>query len=141
MKYYQVTAKCGHVGGKGKYIENEFYTAAENAKKAAEFVRLAPRVKHHHKDAIRNIKEISFEEYLIGQEKFKNDPYNTCKSSREQKTFEEMLSPRIQSENLGRKQKDKHHNLKRSYKYGYENGKINTRGYFAFNNYEFEFAA
>ena len=111
MKYYQVIAKCGHVGGKGKYIENEVYTAAENAKKAAEFVRLAPRVKHHHKDAIRQVKEISFEEFLIGQEKFENDPYNTCKSSREQKLFEEELFTLRNAKNLTSELLIKHYNL------------------------------
>ena len=63
MKYYEVIAKCGHVG-KGKCVLITFACAAENGKEAAAKVRAYARVKHHHKDAIRNVRKILFEEYI-----------------------------------------------------------------------------
>ena len=74
MNYYQVEAKCGHVG-RNNYILKKFYICACNAKEAATIVRYMGRVKHHHKDAIRNVLEIEYEEYLDGVETNNNDPY------------------------------------------------------------------
>jgi len=76
MKFYKVTAKCGHVGGPDKYILNDYYTVAVNGKVAAALIRQAPRVKHDHKDAIREVREISPEEYREGWKAFNADPYN-----------------------------------------------------------------
>ena len=51
MRYYEVTAKCGHVG-KGFYIPITFPVRAKSAAEAASVTRAFPRVKHDHKDAI-----------------------------------------------------------------------------------------
>jgi len=59
-KFYIVTAKCGHVG-KSKYILIDFPVIAEDGREAAKIARQIPRVKHHHKDAIRNVEESSFD--------------------------------------------------------------------------------
>ena len=66
MNYYKVLAKCGHVG-RNKYIEKWFYIKAKSGKEAAKIVRDLPRVKHHHKDAIKDVIKISFEEYINGK--------------------------------------------------------------------------
>lgn len=84
MKYYIVTAKCGHVG-KGCYIPIDFPVRAESKTKAAKIVRNFPRVKHHHKDAILDCCEVSFEEYSAIREKNKTDIYLYCHSSSEQR--------------------------------------------------------
>jgi len=38
MKFFEVKAKCGHVG-RNKYFEGSFYEIAENAADAARIVR------------------------------------------------------------------------------------------------------
>ena len=62
MKYYIVTAKCGHVG-KNKYILIDFPVVAEDGETAAQIVRLIPRVKHDHKDAIKEVKQVDYDLY------------------------------------------------------------------------------
>lgn len=74
MKYYKVLAKCGHVG-RNNYILKWFYVKAESGEDAAKDVRNTSRVKHHHKDAIREVKEITLEEYFIGKKLMSNDKY------------------------------------------------------------------
>ena len=82
MKLFEVEAKCGHVG-KNKFTLKIFAVKAESAKRAAEIVRQIPRVKHHHKDAIRRVVEISFNRYIEICNINKEDPYFTCKNIQE----------------------------------------------------------
>jgi hypothetical protein len=84
IKYYNVTAKCGHVG-RENYIPISFPVKANSAKEASKRVRDFPRVKHDHKDAIISCVEINEEEYNSLLELNNNDAYLTCKSKREQK--------------------------------------------------------
>ena len=76
-KYYEVIAKCGHVGRK-KYIPVKFAVVAESGKEAAKKVRQFPRVKHNHKDAILDVRCITVEEFLEIKESNANDPYLKC---------------------------------------------------------------
>lgn len=62
IKYYVVKAKCGHVG-RNNYILVDFGVAAQCKKEAAQIARHLPRVKHHHKDAIVEIKEVEYDTY------------------------------------------------------------------------------
>ena len=62
MRYFNVTAKCGHVG-RGYYIPITFAVKAESAAEAASVARDLPRVKHHHKDAILSVKEVNRYEF------------------------------------------------------------------------------
>ena len=78
MKYYEVEAKCGHVGRKN-YVLKNFPVMAENGRKAAEKTRGRPRVKHHHKDAIRKVTEIDETRYLELMNINRADPYFQCK--------------------------------------------------------------
>ena len=83
MERYAVTAQFGHVG-RGKYIPKTIPVYAENGREAAEKVRWMPRVKHHRKDAIIDVRKISEEEYLELKEINKKDPYFKVGSKQEQ---------------------------------------------------------
>lgn len=98
MKYYQVEAKCGHVG-RNNYILKKFYVCAINGKEAASRVRKFPRVKHHHKDAIRNVVEIEYEQYMNGLNERSLDPYFLVRNSSEQKEYAETINGQIVREN------------------------------------------
>lgn len=83
MKHYAVTAQFGHVG-RGKYLPKTIAILAESGEEAAEKVRWMPRVKHHRKDAIIDVRKISEEEYQILKEDNRNDPYFRVSSKQEQ---------------------------------------------------------
>lgn len=86
MKYYRVKAKCGHVG-RNHYIIKDFYVKANNGKEAAKQVRYTPRVKHHQKDAIQEVKEISLEEFVLGKRAMAEDMYFKVHNSTEQRSL------------------------------------------------------
>ena len=81
--YYEVIAKCGHVGKK-HYIPVKFAVIAEDGEEAAKMVRDFPRVKHSHKDAILNVNKIDCERFQEIVEMNHNDPYLKCHSRQEQ---------------------------------------------------------
>jgi hypothetical protein len=81
--YYEVIAKCGHVGRKN-YIPVKFAVVAESGKEAAKKVRQFPRVKHDHKDAILDVRCITLEEFLEIKEINDKDLYLKCHSRQEQ---------------------------------------------------------
>ena len=83
-RYFAVKTKCGHVG-KNKCIYVWFAVETENAKEAATKAREYKRVKHHHKDAIRKVREISFKEFIELRLLNKNDPYLRCKNIQQQR--------------------------------------------------------
>lgn len=99
MKYYEVKAKCGHVG-RNNYIVKEFYTRAENGREAASKIRRAPRVKHDHKDAIISVEEISCSEFYEGIKKNENDNFFKIHSSSEQRLLCTFQEGEIIRENL-----------------------------------------
>ena len=84
MKYYEIKAKCGHVG-RNNYIIKKFYVRANDGREAAMKARMLPRVKHHHKDAIKKVISISYEEYIKGLSEIGNDLYFFAHSSTEQR--------------------------------------------------------
>ena len=98
MKHYKVEARCGHVG-KNNYIIKNFYIRAENGKEAAYKTRKMPRVKHHHKYAIVNVAEISYDEYLNGLNEVSNDTYFLAHNSSEQRAICDFLDGEIIKEN------------------------------------------
>lgn len=87
--YYEVIAKCGHVGRK-HYVPIKFAVIAKDGKEAAKMVRQFPRVKHDHKDAILNVNKIDYERYLEIVEMNNNDPYLKCHSRQEQNLIENL---------------------------------------------------
>ena len=85
-KYFAVTTKCGHVGRK-YYLPVTFPVVAESGKEAARLGRDIPRVKHAHKDAILDVREISYEEYLILVDENNNNMYLKCENKQQQKSW------------------------------------------------------
>lgn len=99
MRYFTVTAKCGHVG-RNCYIPITFPVRAESAAEAAFFTRQMPRVKHHHKDAILSVTEIDRFEYQDLTYVNSFDPYLSCTSRREQMAEYDAIYNRIEEEIL-----------------------------------------
>lgn len=83
MRYYEVTAKCGHVG-KRFYIPITFPVRAHSAAEAASVTRAFPRVKHDHKDAILSVKEVDVDEYDDQWTVNNYDPYLRCQNHQDQ---------------------------------------------------------
>ena len=91
MKYFMVTAKCGHVG-RGFYYEGKFFTKAKSGKEAALKVRYFPRVKHDHKDAILSVIELDYINFVIGKIIMQDNPYFKCNSKQEQAEYWDEIS-------------------------------------------------
>ena len=92
MKMYKVTCKCGHVG-RENYLPVDYPVYAYNGREAAFKARFIPRVKHDHKDAILDVKEINYDEFELLEEKNKNDEYLKCKCIQDQNCLD--LSDRL----------------------------------------------
>lgn len=86
FKFYIVDAVCGHVG-RGNYVIKSFAVEAEDAKDAAVRSRIIPRVKHHYKYAIQNVREVSLEDFVIQKLKNEFDPYFKVTSRADQKKY------------------------------------------------------
>ena len=97
MKYFEVIAKCGHVG-RGNYYEGHFFVKCRSKQEAAEKIKRAPRVKKDHDDAILGVFEVDEPTYLKGLEDYKNNPYFNCKSKWEQKRVSELIKDGIKPE-------------------------------------------
>ena len=82
-KYYQVTAKCGHVG-KRNYVPINFAVRASSASEASQKAKLFPRVKKQLWDSIMACVEISKKEYKDLLKTNRKDPYLNCHSKRDQ---------------------------------------------------------
>jgi hypothetical protein len=90
IKYFEVTAKCGHVG-KTYFYKGIFFVKAQDGKIAARLIRKAPRVKHNHKNAILNVCEINYTEYREGCKRMSENPYFNCHNSIEQRCINELI--------------------------------------------------
>ena len=97
MKYFAVTAKCGHVG-RDSYIPITFAVKANTAKEAASVTRSMPRVKHHHKDAILSVQEVDYFDYADVRCVNSFDPYLQCRSVQEQRQEFDAIYYRIMEE-------------------------------------------
>ena len=95
-KFYRVTCKCGHVG-KNHFIRIAFSINVDSGEEASEIARRIPRVKHDHKDAILDCREIDLEEYKILQMINNNDPYLQCSNKQGQEKIA-LFSLRIEDE-------------------------------------------
>lgn len=96
-KFFEVQAKCGHVG-KDRYFRGTFYVIAQSGKEAAAQVRNFPRVKHHHKDAIIGVTEITESQYELGLAEIRNNPYYICTNVQEQRAAMEDILDFIEDE-------------------------------------------
>jgi hypothetical protein len=90
MRLYQVSAKCGHVGRNNFVIKN-FAVKANDGKEAARLARNFPRVKHHQKDAILSVVEITPDEFECLTISNSLDPYFRCTNVQEQRMYEEVI--------------------------------------------------
>ena len=86
-KYFSVETKCGHVG-KLNCVWIKFAICAESAKVAAEIARNKGRAKHHHKNTIKEVLEISLDEFCKLKATNDADPYLHAKNHREQLQIE-----------------------------------------------------
>ena len=84
MRFYEVEAKCGHVG-LTNCVWIKFAVKAKTSKEAADAVKRYGRVKRNHKDCIRGVSEISYDEYRILALENKYDPYLNARNIREQR--------------------------------------------------------
>ena len=114
MKYYEVKAKCGHVG-KNNYIIGTLFLWAESGKIAAAVARRFPRVKHDHKDAIISVREISRAAYEKGRKSINETPYWSCVSVQEQRKRCPELGCLILQEEKPRKRYKKTHSLRKNF--------------------------
>lgn len=128
-KYFKVQAKCGHVG-RNYYILKWFYVKALTGEEGAKVVRDKPRVKHNQKDAIRNVKEITFEEYLTGLRLNSEDMYFKSTSKQEQEFYnavkQEEIYPEVCEEHSNYKKK--RNGQIRKYKFLEKEMKLEIRG-------------
>ena len=97
MRYFMVTAKCGHVG-RDYYIPIDFPVRADSAKEAAAAARSLPRVKHHHKDAILSVMEVSYADYEDLRYVNSFDPYLHCRCIQDQRAEYDAVYNRIVEE-------------------------------------------
>lgn len=95
--FFEVVAKCGHVG-KRYYYRGEFYVTAENGKEAAAIVRQMPRVKHDHKYAILSVTKITAMEFRQGCIKYACEAYFNCTNQQEQALLWDEISPNVYPE-------------------------------------------
>ena len=97
---YIVEAVCGHVGREYAVIKN-FAIMACSSKEAAAVCREIPRVKHHFKYAIRSVRRVTFEEYLIQRLKNAFDPYLNSSNIQEQNSVMDHIDL-VSMEDLGK---------------------------------------
>lgn len=110
-KFYRVTCKCGHVSKK-YFIRISFPINADSGKEAAMIARTLPRVKHDHKDAILDCREIDYEEYTILQKINSQDPYLKCENKQEQDCIANLsLRLELEPRYLDSKEKTKRQNV------------------------------
>ncbi|MBS7294732.1 MAG: hypothetical protein KIG96_04965 [Treponema sp.] len=129
MKYFMVTAKCGHVG-KNNFYKGTLFLKAENGKEAARIARDCPRVKHDQKDAILDVKEIDDFFFDIGNRLNHTLHYYTCESVQEQRMYISEIENNIFVENWvleEPKKYTKRHSLRNTYNWDpeYESYKNN----------------
>ena len=92
--YYEVVAKCGHVG-RMYYYEGHFYIISNSKKEAAGKVKGFPRVKKDHDDVILGVYEVSESEYKVGLKEMQLNPYFKCTSRHEQNAVRELIQEHI----------------------------------------------
>jgi len=98
IRFYKVTAMCGHVG-KRHYVPVNLAVIASSGKEAARRTRSFPRVKHNKKDAILQCSEVSEEEYRKIRAINDSDPYLNARSRYDIEGDESILSRVLPYEN------------------------------------------
>lgn len=104
IRFFQVTAKCGHVGRRN-YVPINFPVYARSASEAAQYAKGLPRVKKHLKDAIIAVIEISEEEYHILLDANRRKPYLKAKCRRDVDCTETFVESIVHTERKWKKKK------------------------------------
>ena len=94
MKYFEVVAKCGHVG-RMYYYEGHFFVSGDSKKAAAGKVKTFPRVKKDHEDVILWVEEVTEVQYKEGLAQMESNPYFQCGSKHEQNAIVELIQDQI----------------------------------------------
>ena len=94
MKYFEVVAKCGHVG-RMYYYEGHFFVSGDSKKTAAGKVKTFPRVKKDHEDVILWVEEVTEVQYKEGLAQMESNPYFQCGSKHEQNAIVELIQDQI----------------------------------------------
>ena len=95
--FYEVQAKCGHVG-RGRFFRGTFYVRAYTGSEAAAIVRQLPRVKHDHKDAILSVRRIDRAEYDVERTAVRQNPYYSCTNVQQQRECLDQIEDYIEDE-------------------------------------------
>ncbi|AEB14004.1 hypothetical protein [Treponema succinifaciens] len=117
MKYFMVTAKCGHVGN-NNYYKGTLFFKANNGKEAARLARERPRVKHDQKDAILSVTEINSIIFEAGRELNHKIHYYTCETVQEQRMYMAEIADNIFVEDWVSEESKKYakkHSLRNAY--------------------------
>ena len=114
LHYYKVFVKMGHVGI-NYFYDAALYIAARSKREAAYIARNTSRVKHHHSDAVRDVIEISIDEYNAGLETIKSEPYFQCHNIQEQNAFGDAIWQNVFEEPKKETYKNNRHSLRKSY--------------------------
>lgn len=138
MAFFEVCAKCGHVG-RGRYVDKVFAVISKDGREAASIARQIPRVKHHQKDAIRYVKEIDYERFCEILSINELDPYFMCTNIQEQRLYCNVDSVRDEKYIRGIDYSDWEDDLSKTYFVGKDRIK-NPRKYLKYCD-DFEFVA
>ena len=130
QNYYEVIAKCGHVG-RGYYYEGHFFVYGESKRDAAQKVKTFPRVKKDHNDVILNVYRITEEELVEGKNKQASNPYFSCTSKYQQDAYWEEIKDGIKPETENQLSYRKNKN-----KYYKDEDKIKGKGFIR-NRYKY----
>lgn len=95
MNYFIVKAKCGHVG-RNSHIKISYAIIANTGVNAAKITRNLPRVKHHDKEAIIDVRQVEYDEYLKQRTINSKDPYLHCKNIQDQVNVFDDIRNRIE---------------------------------------------
>ena len=139
-RYFKVVTKCGHVG-RYNCIWINFAIVAESKQQAADKVREEGRVKRNHKDFIKEIQEISFEEFMELKAQNDADPYLHCKNIQEQNRivgFEERIS--VDEYNLAKLEKPTSKRASAKFRKKKAKAKERSYTYCKYAVYEMEYA-
>ena len=139
-KYFSVKTKCGHVG-RYNCIWINFAIVAESKQQVADKVREEGRVKRNHKDFIKEIQEISFEEFMELKAQNDADPYLHCKNIQEQNRivgFEERIS--VDEYNLAKLEKPTSKRASAKFRKKKAKAKERSYTYCKYEVYEMEYA-
>ncbi|MCM1440542.1 MAG: hypothetical protein NC131_15285 [Roseburia sp.] len=138
MRYFEVAAKCGHVG-RGYYYEGHFFVAAQSASNAAQAIKRVPRVKHNHEDAILWTKEVSYEEYVLGCIAKANNPYFNVNNSREQAAIWDLIAQDVYPETDKQMAYRDKHSKNRKRKSNNGKSKYGYRKYYKYMKNQFKY--